>query len=256
MIDLHSHVLPCLDDGAESLAESLEMLRMAAESGTTDIAATPHASDAYPFDPAKVEQRLAELRQAAGVAPRLHYGCEMRLTPENIAAAMQAPEQYTIARRGYLLLELSDFQIPHNAVDIFGQILNAGMRPVIAHPERNPLVQSDYRRLEEWVELGCVLQLTAQSLLGRFGKSAGASAHQLVKRRLAHLVASDAHRVKHRAPLLQEACALVARQYGASTAELLFTANPRRILNGRPVENGLPAKWGRRFRLPAIFRGV
>src|ERR1035438_2762867 len=124
MIDLHSHVLPALDDGAESLEESLEMLRMAAAAGTTDIAATPHANDSYFFDPVVTERKLAELRQASGDLPRLHYGCEMYLTPENIARAIRCPGEYTIDGRGYLLVELSDFQIPRNIAEIFGQLMN------------------------------------------------------------------------------------------------------------------------------------
>lgn len=242
MIDLHTHVLPCLDDGAVSLEESLEMLRMAAAAGTTDIAATPHANDLYQFDPVDVETRLAELRKVAGQVPRLHYGCEMHLTPENLAAALRAPESYTIARRGYLLLELSNFQIPPNAVDLFGQLMNAGMRPILPHPERNPLLQRDFSRLREWVDLGCVLQVTGESFDGRFGKSAKASADELLKRGLVHFVASDGHHVKQRPPLLDAARRHVAKESGEPNAQLLFEDNPRAILEGSPVT--LPKKRG------------
>lgn len=245
MIDLHSHVLPGLDDGAVSLEESLEMLRIAAAGGTTDIAATPHANDQYRFDPADVETRLAGLREAAGDALRLHYGCEMHLTPENLAAALRAPQAYTIAHRGYLLLELNNFQIPQNVAGIFGQLMDAGMRPILAHPERNPLVHEDYARLRDWVELGCVLQVTAQSFDGRFGKSATASAHELVKRGLAHIVASDGHHVKQRPLVLDESRRYVGREFGEATAARLFEENPRCILEGRPVAQPEKRKWWR-----------
>ncbi len=219
------------------------MLRMAAAAGTTDIAATPHANLSYAFDPAVTERKLAELRQAWGELPRLHYGCEMHLTPENIGRALRSPGQYTIDGHGYLLVELSDFQIPRNIAEIFGQLMNAGMRPVVVHPERNPLLQADYQALQRWVEQGCVLQVTAQSFLGRFGKGASASAGELVKRGLVHLVASDGHRAKHRPPVLEEARRHVEEAFGASTAERLFQGNPACILEGKPVSQGAKRRW-------------
>lgn len=250
MIDLHTHILPELDDGAESMEESLEMLRMAADAGTSDIAATPHANDMWAFDAAVVDRKLAELRRAAGELPRLHYGCEMHLTPENIERALRFPGGYTIAHRGYLLVEFSDFQIPRNISEIFGQFMEAGMIPVVAHPERNPLLQSNYDELARWVAQGCVLQLTAQSFLGRFGKRANASAGELVKRGLAHLVASDGHHTKHRPPVLDETRRYVAESFGEATADLLFLGNPGCILEGKPVAQlSVPAvkpNWWRR----------
>jgi len=247
MIDLHSHILPDLDDGAESIEESLEMLRMAAAAGTTDIAATPHANEQYVFDPALVERKLTELRQAADASPRIYYGCEMYLTPENVSRALRSPGAYTIAHRGYLLLELSDFQIPRNAADIFGQLMGAGMRPVIVHPERNPLLQTQYDQLREWIKQGCVLQITAQSFLGRFGKSANASANELVNRGLAHLVASDGHHTRHRPPVLDEARRYVEDNFATATAQRLFVENPICILEGKPVRHAPKKKtWWRR----------
>src|SRR5687767_2725294 len=87
MVDIHSHVLPGLDDGAPNMEAALEMLHVAGESGTTDIVATPHANPQYRFDPMRVEVALAALQKAAGSGPRIHYGCELHLTPENIEDA-------------------------------------------------------------------------------------------------------------------------------------------------------------------------
>jgi protein-tyrosine phosphatase len=248
VIDLHSHVLPGLDDGARNPEESLAMLRMAAASGVTDLVATPHASDRYPFDPALVEQKLDELTRSAADSPRLHYGCEMHLTPENIDRAAACPAAYSIGHRGYLLVELSDFQIPRNAADLFGALMNAGLRPIVAHPERNPLLQSDYRRLRAWVEMGCLLQVTAQSFLGRFGDRALVSAGELVKRGLAHLAASDAHDTEHRPPLLDQARLRVELQYGADAADRLFSRNPEAVLHGRPLPDApVERRWWSRL---------
>lgn len=236
MIDLHSHVLPGLDDGSDSLEESLEMLRVAAAAGTTDIAATPHANDTYSFDPSLVEQKLAQLREAAGESPRLHYGCEMHYTLENLAAALRSPGEYAIAHGGYLLMELSDFHIPKDIRDIFARLMDAGLRPIVAHPERNPLLQAEYGVLEEWVKLGCVFQVTSQSFFGRFGKRAAASAPELVRRGLVHLVASDGHDLVQRPLVVDQAHRHVEETFGAATARLLFEENPACILQGRAVK--------------------
>ncbi|HWC98798.1 MAG TPA: CpsB/CapC family capsule biosynthesis tyrosine phosphatase [Candidatus Sulfopaludibacter sp.] len=243
MIDLHSHVLPDLDDGPRTVEESLEMLRLAAAGGTTDLAATAHANHQYAFDPCAVEARLAELRAAAGPLPRLHYGCELHLTAENIAAVFHSPAAYSIAHSAYLLIELPDVQIPPHTEEIFRRLTAEGLRPILAHPERHSLLQTRCRELETWIGLGCVVQITAQSLLGRFGKSARASASELLRRRLVHLVASDAHDVRHRPPLLDEARRHVEEHFGAPAAELLFQQNPAAILAGDPVSTLAKRRW-------------
>ena len=89
MIDIHSHILPGLDDGSESLEESVAMLQQAAAAGTTDIVASPHANQEYLFDPLMVEQKISELQAAVGDAPRIHYGCDFHLTLENIEDALR-----------------------------------------------------------------------------------------------------------------------------------------------------------------------
>src|SRR5437588_4823004 len=104
MIDIHSHILPGLDDGSHSPEESAAMVRMAADAGTTDIVATPHANQEYAFDPGIVEQKIADLQAAIGGTPRIHYGCDFHLTLENIDDALRFPGKYSINHRGYLLV--------------------------------------------------------------------------------------------------------------------------------------------------------
>jgi protein-tyrosine phosphatase len=235
MIDLHSHVLPGQDDGARTLEESLEMLRAAADSGTTDIAATAHANHRYAFDPATVECKLARLREDAGLLPRIHYGCELHLTAENIAAATRSPADYTIAHSGYLLIELPDLQIPPNMQDILRRLIAAGLHPIVAHPERNPVLQKKHRELKKWIELGCGVQITAQSITGAFGAGAHLAAVEFLRRGLVHLVGSDAHDTTHRPPILKEARRYVEDRYGAQVSGLLFHDNPAAILTGAGI---------------------
>ena len=247
MIDIHSHILHDLDDGARTFEESLEMVRIAAAAGTTEIVASPHANEEYRFEPETVEARIAELQTAAGASPVIHYGCDFHLTRENIEDALRSPGKYSIAHRGYLLVEFSDFLIPKSTGEIFAALLSAGMRPIITHPERNRLLRSRTDDLAAWVEQGCLIQVTAQSLLGRFGKSARNASAAWIGRGLVQVLASDGHDPKHRPPVLNEAYAHVAELFGEETARSLCVSNPRAIVNGEPVERLRPAVKARRW---------
>jgi protein-tyrosine phosphatase len=235
MIDIHTHILPGLDDGARDLDEALGMLRMAAASGTSDIVATSHSNPQYGFDPRVAEEQLAGLQRAAGDSIRVHYGCELHMTLEGIENALRCPEEYSIGHRGHLLVEFSDFLIPKSTSGILDSMIERGLRPIIAHPERNPILRSRISELEAWVGRGCSMQVTAHSLLGRFGKSAKSASHQLMSRGLVHFLASDAHDLQHRPPILDEVQRYVQETFDPEAAELLLRENPQSVLEGYPV---------------------
>lgn len=236
MIDIHAHILPGLDDGPRSLEESLAMLRVAADTGTTDIVATPHASLTFCYDAELAAARLVELQAAAGAVPRIHSGCDFHLTFDNIQDALSHPGKYTINQQGYLLVEFSDLMILKNIEEVFARFRLAGITPVITHPERNWLLQQRLDQLADWVESGCALQITAQSLFGRFGAQARAFARKLLDRNLVHFVASDAHDPEDRTPRLDEAWRWLERRYGARCAELLLIENPQAALRGASIQ--------------------
>src|ERR1051326_1945230 len=242
MIDIHSHILPGLDDGPGCMEDALEMLRLAAQHGPTEIVATPHADTRFRFEPVEVERRLMELRVASGADLRIHYGCEMHFTPENIECALRTPARYTIGHKGYLLVEFRNLLVPKSSAQILARLMAAGMRPIVAHPERNPILRQRMRELENWVTDGCLLQVTAQSLVGQFGRSAEEAGLDMVAGGLAHCVATDAHDVKRRAPVLDDACRLVEDMAGTETACRLFETNPRAILQGGPIVTGTKKK--------------
>jgi len=232
MVDIHSHILPDLDDGSESLEESLEMLKIAAENGTTDIVATPHANTEFMFQPEAIAEKLAELTAAAGGSIRIHTGCDFHLQYDNIQDALLHPTKYTINHKSYLLAEFSDLLIFKATGDIFHQFRSAGIIPVITHPERNMLLQKRFESILKWVNEGVCVQVTAQSLLGRFGKRAREFADKLVKAGLVHFVASDAHGMLHRTPNMRQAFEYVSDRYGTACALRLFETNPRAALTG------------------------
>jgi protein-tyrosine phosphatase len=247
MVDIHSHILAGLDDGARSLEQSIAMIRIAAETGTTDLVASPHANLEFHFDPERVEERLGELEKAGG-GVRLHRGCDFHLYFDNIQDALAHPSKYTINHKGYLLVEFPDVLIAKSTPEVFAQLLQNGMTPIITHPERNFLLHGRMEEMASWVDSGCLVQVTAQSLLGRFGAEARKVAHQLFKRGMVHFIASDAHDDEDRTPRLDLAYKLVAGRYGVERAELLFVTNPRAVIEGEPLpEQPAPAEAGRKW---------
>jgi protein-tyrosine phosphatase len=235
MIDIHSHILAGLDDGASTSEEAVAMVRMAAAAGTTDIVASPHADSKFTFNRLLVESKIDELQQAVGDNIRIHYGCDFHLTPENVEEAIADPEKYSINHRGYLLIEFSDLMVPASIDRILDSLITAGLRPIVTHPERNPLLRKRMSDLDLWVQKGCLVQVTAQSLLGGFGKSAKAASDELMRRGLVHFLASDGHDCRYRPPVLDEVWRFTAREYGEERAQLLLEVGPRAALTGAEV---------------------
>ena len=238
MIDIHSHILPGLDDGAKTLDESLAMLRIAVGAGTTDIVATPHANLEFSFDPQLVGRKIAELEAAANGIIRIHRGCDFHLHYDNIQDALTNPTKYAINHKSYVLVEFSEFLIAKSTDDVFYRLRAAGMIPIITHPERNGLLLQQIDRLAGWVANGCRLQVTALSFLGGFGKLPKTFCDELMKRGLVHFVASDAHDTRHRPPRLDDAHRYIAKKFGAARADQVCVLNPKAALAGDPIDVG------------------
>jgi protein-tyrosine phosphatase len=234
MVDIHSHILWGLDDGAETRDDSLAMLAMAARAGTTDIVATPHANLHYRFDEELIGERIRELSEATGDRPKIHRGCDFHLTFDNIQDAIEHPARYTVNGGPYLLVEFPDsLASMRPALDA---LLNRGLIPIMTHPERHPHLQEINAEFREWLGLGCLAQITGASLRGRFGKKAEAAAWDMVERGMAHFVASDAHGVEDRTARLDEAFAAVAAAAGEDCADRLFQRNPAAVIAGEPIQ--------------------
>jgi protein-tyrosine phosphatase len=238
VIDIHSHVLWGIDDGATAIEESLEMLDAAAAGGTTDIVATPHCNQQYDYDPGLVASRIAELREKAVGQVKIHRGCEFHLTFDNLDNLLRQPTAYTINGTRYLLLECPDGHVGRHTESVFERLMDAGIVPIVAHPERNPQLQRGLDRVAAWVELGCLMQVTSLSITGDFGNPPKSAAARLLDRGLAHVVASDAHDPSRRHPRLTASYNAVRQMLGGEAAELLFRENPRAVIDGAAIPSG------------------
>src|SRR4029077_507279 len=180
MIDIHSHVVWGLDDGATSMEQSLSMLRAAANSGTTDIVATPHSNAEFSYHAELLEERMRQLSDCTGGKPRIYRGCDFHLSFDNIDDVLERPARYSINGKQYLLVECPDFHVGKHTERVLRRLIDCGIVPVVTHPERNPVLQRDLSRLEEWVDLGCLVQVTALSISGGFGRTACAVVGRLL----------------------------------------------------------------------------
>ena len=238
MIDIHSHILWGIDDGSRSLEMSVAMLQMAADGGTTDIVATPHADTDYQFQPGLIAERRAELQGLLGDTIRIHTGCDFHLKYDNIQDALADPRKYSVNGLGWVLVEFSDMMIFPNTEEIFAQMRNAGMGVIVTHPERNWLLRKDIDKLLRWVEGGAYLQVTGGSLLGVFGADARKFSEELMERGMVHFLASDAHDLDRRSTRLDHVRAHVAERYGEDYAEALLKTHPQAVIEGRALHPG------------------
>ena len=235
MVDIHSHILPGIDDGAQTMEQSIEMLAIAAASGTTDIVATPHANGEVRFDAERVEKLFQDLSDRSGGSVTIHLGCDFHLNYGNLRNALENPTKYTINHRQYLMVELPDIIALASVKKAINQLIDVRVVPVITHPERNRSLQPQLGELERWVAEGACVQVTAQSLLGRFGHLAQHAADSLMNANLVHFIASDAHDCVDRTPDLSVAREYVSNRYGSSRADALFIHNPSAVLGGDPL---------------------
>ena len=239
MVDLHHHLLPGVDDGSPDLGTSLAMVEMAMEDGITHIVATPHANEHFPYDRDGNAALLQQIREAlpsrVAVKVTLGLGADFHLDFENTEDARLNPARYSINGGGYLLIELPDTSIPPRIDEVLYELRVSGLTPILTHPERNATLQRSRSRLREWMRADLLVQVTAGSLTGTFGKVAERVAWELMENRWVHFVSSDAHNLTRRTPRLSEAHHAVATRMGEETAQRLFVTNPLAVFENRPL---------------------
>jgi protein-tyrosine phosphatase len=235
MIDIHNHILHGLDDGPKDFETSVALARAAIDNGITHLVCTPHANDRYPFDPDVNAGKLAALADCIGSELTLGLGSDFHLSFDMIEDEFRNPAKYTINGKQYLLVEFPEHFVPNQMSDLFFRMKVKGIVPIITHPERNTILSVHPEEMEPWLRSGYLIQLTAGSILGRFGKRAEAICHTMLEKDWIHIIASDAHSLTSRPFLLREAHARVAKLYGVETADRLCIHNPRAVFYGEPL---------------------
>jgi len=235
MVDLHCHILPGIDDGAQTIEDSLAMAEDAIKDGITCLVATPHASTEYHFDYAKVRAARQELHSRLEGRLTIVTGCDLHMNPENLLALKRDAAPFCINQKDYLLVEFNEFSIPPAMDQTLHDLHLMGLRPVITHPERNGILRAQPERLQSWVRLGCYAQVTAGSLVGVFGPGAQADAWTWIDQGLVHFVSSDGHNTARRPVKLRFAFEAIAKERGGQLAEALLVENPKAALEGQAL---------------------
>ena len=242
MTDLHTHILPGVDDGSPDVDISLEMAAMAAESGTKHLVATPHANQ-YGYFENYYSEDLEDLfflfRQELsdfGIPLRLYFGMEI-FASFDMGKKIKNGRLISLNHSRYYLVEVFFDEEPAIIKRYLDIILDAGGVPLIAHPERYFCVQDNPAIVYDWLEMGCLTQSNKGSLFGRFGSNARDTVDVLLRNDLITCIASDSHGARRRTPRMAEAAAYLRETFGADTALLLLEENPKRILEDQAVDS-------------------
>ena len=235
MIDIHSHILPGIDDGAKDLSDSLALLNIAQNDGITHMVATPHIHiGRFNNSVSQLYSELANLKAQAlvnNIGIKLAVAAEVRLDVELMSLVLgnKLPFIGTLNSVNYLLLELPHSHVPQGYDKFINWLAKQNIKVIIPHPERNRDIQANPFYIDRLKQLGCEFQLTASSIEGAWGETAKNISIDMLKKGLVTYVASDAHSVKRRPPTLSKAKKIVSELIGQNDAHDLFFTNPKRL---------------------------
>ncbi|WP_144555416.1 tyrosine-protein phosphatase [Bacillus sp. X1(2014)] len=244
MVDLHSHILPGVDDGARNLSDSVNMAKMAVEQGIHTIVATPHhLNNRYENPKQTIIDRVRELNKALleeKIDLKVLPGQETRIYGEMVEG-YELGEILPIDHTQYVLVEFSSGHVPRYTEKLFYDLQTKGLIPVIVHPERNQEIIERPEILFRLVEKGALTQVTAASICGDFGKKIKIFSLQLIDANLTHFIASDAHNTSNRKFKMREAFDIVQAKYGTEMV-YLFQENAELVIEGSHIYKEVPER--------------
>lgn len=240
MIDIHTHILPGVDDGASTIEESLKIINYLKEMGITDIVLTSHyiKNTDYNSSEREREEILKQLEpEVEKTGIHLYLGNEVYLS-DDIIELLETGEIVTLNHTKYMLIELPLTGYLNNLSDILCKLTDDGIRPIIAHPERYHFLQKDKKRVRELLEFNCLLQCNIDSITGKYGKKAKKLMKWLLKNDLVAFVATDTHYVEKK-KYLRRSFKKLKRMIGKERFLELTKTNPEKMLHGQTVEGNL-----------------
>lgn len=242
MVDIHSHILSEVDDGAKDIETSLKMLRIAKDAGTKSIIATPHyiyEQRSFDTDLKDLEDRFQDLKKRAvedGNDIEIYLGAEIFIFP-TLADVLKEGRVHTLNKTKYVLIELPMQIIPMFTDEVLFRLGLEGYIPIISHPERNEEIISDIKIIDSYIERGILIQIDASSILGLYSRKVKKTALKLIKQNKVHFIASDAHTCEGRNPSLKKTKEILSSMIGEEKALLLLSVNGRKLLSGEAIED-------------------
>ncbi|MFS1511120.1 tyrosine-protein phosphatase [Chengkuizengella sp. SCS-71B] len=245
MIDLHSHILPGVDDGAKDLEESMQLAREAVKQGITKIIATPHHRNGSYYNSKdeilKAVERVNEELFLENIQLEVYPGQETRIYGEMVHDIEQGELLSLNNDHKYIFVELPSNHVPRYTNQLLFELQLNGLKPIIVHPERNQELTEHPEALYELVKNGALTQVTAASVVGKFGKKIQKFTNQLIEHHQTHFVASDVHHVTRRGFHLKEAYEYIDQEFGSNWRDLLFK-NPQRLIEGKMIHYEEPQR--------------
>ncbi len=233
MIDLHSHLIPNVDDGSKSVGETVDLIKEAKIAGFSDIILTPHfLLNSYEPDLQELilwKNKLQELIDKERISINLHLGMEVYIT-EEIIDLIKKNKIITLENSKYLLMELPLNSNVRYLDNVIFRLLQCNIVPVIAHPERYKMVQENPKIVEELIEKGCMIQSNYGSILGIYGQTAKSTIKYLLRNNLVHFLGTDTHKANTIYPKIEKAINKIKKVVGEETVERLTTTNAREII--------------------------
>jgi len=249
MIDIHTHILPRIDDGPLSWDESIQILRAGQEEGIREVVVTPHVLGNLDQElEREIQDKFGELKRRAsseGIGLRFHLGSEIYIQPE---INLNSPISTFDGKGRYLLIEFPLGRIPEYADDLIFKLVLDGYTPILAHPERNLVILRNPGKLYSLIQMGVLIQVNSGSLSGEFGSSVRELALEMMDNNWVHFVASDCHDPEQRPMRLKEAWGIVEKNWGKDRARLLFLRNPRKAIRGEKIIPPEPLPFERKRR--------
>jgi protein-tyrosine phosphatase len=243
LIDLHSHILPGVDDGAPDMATSLEMARLAVADGIEVMACTPHFMPGlYDNSAVDIRRRVAALNQKLieeDIELALVVGGDAHIRPDFLDC-LRADTILRIHDTRYILFEPSHVTMPPRLDELLFNILMAGYVPILTHPERFRWIEGNYPVFQKLVEAGVWMQITAGSLTGHFGKRPRYWAQKMLAEGLIHIIATDAHNTTTRPPIMAGGFDVATQELGLDEARHLVLTRPKAVLDDMPPESVVP----------------
>src|SRR5215510_6452385 len=254
MIDIHSHIMPEIDDGARSMEEAVRMAEIAAADGIEQMVSTPHMFNGLSHnpDPSEIFERVAMLQSAIGDRLIVLPGNEVHISHE-IAEQARTNRVARINNRNYMLVEFPQLTVPIGADELFYKLQLQSIYPILVHPERNAQIQSRPSIVAGFVDRGVLIQVTAMSVTGEFGPIAKNTAATLLRHNCVHFLATDAHRADRRPPILSKGRDAAAQLVGPEKAQKLVYENPLAVITGGEIQTDPPIAFDERSPGKASF---
>ncbi|MFV0557015.1 MAG: tyrosine-protein phosphatase [Lactovum sp.] len=244
MIDIHSHILPGIDDGAKTIQDTRNMLKMAIAEGVTTIVATPHYNPQYKNERDLILEKVVlvqDMVKKEKLPISVVSGQEVRvygdLIKDYISGKLATVADFT----RFMLVEFPSNQVPSYASRLFYEMTLEGFQPILVHPERNSGIIEDLQLLADFVSQGVITQVTASSITGHFGRKVKEISNDILDNQLAHFIASDAHNITSRAFKMKDAFQIIEKNYGQETVDY-FNYNAEQVIVNGTIDFNPPAK--------------